>query len=337
VYEAEVLPGLEPFAIEELQACSAVSVILGSETGRLCFQASSTSTLSELRRISSIYEVLEFPVPRPKALLGHQYFTSINKVIASILRGSRGAFFTLSLDAAGSDSSVMQRLIQELAAQNGLSVSPDKGDLHLRIRPDRKKTGWQVLVRLTPRPLSTRAWRVANFPGALNAPVASVMASLAGVAASNVVVNLCSGSGTLMIEAAELGNPAAIFGIDNDATVLALARENLTAAHVGRNVRQVHADATALPLATASVDTLLADLPFGQHVGSHQDNMTLYPALLAEAARVARPSALFALLTHEKRLIEHTLRTQKAWITIKTVEINLNGLHPRLLLLRRHD
>ena len=34
--------------------------------------------------------------------------------------------------------------------------------------------GWEVLVRLTPRPLTARPWRVCNWPGALNAVVAGI-------------------------------------------------------------------------------------------------------------------------------------------------------------------
>ena len=43
-----------------------------------------------------------------------------------------------------------------------------------------------------------------------------------------------------------------------------------------------------LPLADASVDKVLTDLPFGKQFGSLEDNRWLYPRVLMELARVLR-------------------------------------------------
>ena len=57
----------------------------------------------------------------------------------------------------------------------------------------------------------------------------------------------------------------------------------------------IHASATCwrmaykAPLASRSADRLYADMPFGHHIGSHENNERLYPAILREAARLARP------------------------------------------------
>jgi tRNA G10 N-methylase Trm11 len=97
----------------------------------------------------------------------------------------------------------------------------------------------------------------------------------------------------------------------------------------------LRADATTLPLPATSIDTLCADLPFGQLSGSHVNNTRLYPAVLAEAARVARPDARFVVITHEIRLMEKLLQESLTWKTEQSLKITLNGLHPRIYLLRR--
>jgi 23S rRNA G2445 N2-methylase RlmL len=71
-------------------------------------------------------------------------------------------FATLELAAAGAESAVMQRIATTLAERLKLRVVPSEGDLQVRVRPS--QTGWDVLLRLTPRPLGTRAWRVCTLP-----------------------------------------------------------------------------------------------------------------------------------------------------------------------------
>ena len=80
-------------------------------------------------------------------------------------------------DAAGATSSGFRRLAEALAASTGLRHDQDDGDLVLRFRRAvGRADGWDVLVRLSTRPLSDRPWRVRNLPGAANATIAAAMA-----------------------------------------------------------------------------------------------------------------------------------------------------------------
>lgn len=336
-YEAEVLPGLEPFAAEELRATfGRAGRILKSGNGRIPFELDGTIdtvAANALRTVNAIYRVLTFATPRPKGLLGHQAFTTMSSAAKAITEGNQ-PYRTLSLDAAGADSAVMQRIKNEFAAALRLTPAEDKGDLHIRIRPTPDKSGWQVLLRLTPRPLVTRAWRQHNFQGALNAAVASVMASLTTPKPSDRIINVMCGTGTLLVERAALGPYAQMVGLDNDPVVLNMARDHLKLSETDR-ATLVCADSRELPYPAGTFDVLLADLPFGQLVGSHRENVMLYPAVLAEAGRAATRSARFALITHEKRLIGEVMRAQSIWSVVRTVSINLNGLHPEILQLEK--
>lgn len=55
-----------------------------------------------------------------------------------------------------------------------------------------------------------------------------------------------------------------------------------------------------LPLADASVDKVLTDLPFGKQFGSLEDNRWLYPRVLMELARVLRVGGRAVLLTNQQ-------------------------------------
>jgi 23S rRNA G2445 N2-methylase RlmL len=230
----------------------------------------------------------------------------------------------------------MRRLSDEIAERTGLKQAANEGDLQIALRrPVEGGEGWECLVRLSPRPLATRAWRVCNFHGALNAAVANAMVRLTQPRARDVFLNIACGSGTLLIERLAAGSVQRVIGCDLDPEVLECARANAAAAGAGETVELYGWDARALPLPDRGVDTLCADLPFGNLVGSHRDNLSLYPAILAEAARVARPGALFVVISHEVRLMEELLSQSTGWQAEQTIRVTLGGLNPRIFVLRR--
>jgi SAM-dependent methyltransferase len=278
-------------------------------------------TLLGPRRVVAVHAVIANALPRPNALLDDGRFRQIAAAIGHIrsLHPAR-AFRTFRLSAAGADSSVFGRFRDRLAASAGLAETEEAGELLLRFRrgPDGQ---FELLARISPRPLTARAWRVCNLPGALNASVAAVMASLAEPSAQDVYLNLGCGSGTLLVERAALGPSRRLIGCDTDPGALACAAQNLEAAGLA-DVELQAWDATAVPLADASVDALTIDLPFGQLVGSHTENAALYPRLLAEAARIARPGARFVGITHQSRLFERSVESSR-WENVERYQPRL--------------
>lgn len=336
--EVVVAEGLERFARAELRRLGpAAQLAPQSPPGAIAVRyTGELRRLLELRAATSAYLVQSFAVPRPKALLGDEHFRAALELAQAAIRlHPPGSFQTLFLSAAGADTAVLSRLKAELAARLGLSVGAEDGDLLLRLRRGADGASWELLARLSPRPLATRAWRVCNREGALNGPTAHAMARLTEPAASDVYLNLGCGSGTLLVERLLLGPARRALGCDSSAEALDCARANLAAAGMTARCELADWDARALPLPDASVDALTADLPFGHLVGSHDENLALYPALLAEAARVARPGARCALLSHEVRLMERLLAASEAWALAESTRIDLGGLHPRIYLLTR--
>ena len=85
----------------------------------------------------------------------------------------------------------------------------------------------------------------------------------------------------------------------------------------------------------ASFDALAAVLPYGFRIGTHDDNVAGYGAVLRESARVAKPDARFALLTQELTLIESAISQQDAWSLRSSRRIWQGGHRPELCLLTR--
>lgn len=334
LYEADVLEGLEPFAEDELHDLAGVADMRVAAGALLFRYGGAPSALLDLRSVVAVFRVLHFDVPRPKALLGHQHFEAIVAAIGHAQSlWPRHAFRTLRLSAAGADTAVLRRLKDELAARTDLQPA-DEGDMLLRLR--RAHDGWQVLVRLSPRPLATRPWRVEHLPGALNATVAHAMMRLTRPRPHDRVLNVACGSATLLIERLALGPARMAIGCDTDEQALAMARANLRASGYERAVRLEQWDATQLPLADGSMDVICADLPFGQLVGSHRVNEALYPALFAEATRVAATQARMVLISHEIRLLERVAGQWGAqWQLRDVLRVRVGGMTPRIYLLQR--
>jgi 23S rRNA G2445 N2-methylase RlmL len=307
------------------------------ERGALPFSyAGQWAQLQRLNTVLAVFLVQRFGVPRPRALLGEEHLRMVQAQTERVRsRFPAGTFQNFYLSAAGSDSAVMQRLKEELARRTNLQPGAEEGDLLLRLRPAADGSGWELLLRTTPRPLATRAWRVCNMEGALNASVAHAMALLTRPQPNDIYLNLGCGSGTLLIERLAAGPARRAIGCDTSQAALACAEENVAAAGLAGKAELQPWDMGALPLPDGSVDALTVDLPFGNLVGSHHQNMALYPRMLAEAGRVARPDARFVIITHEMRLMEQLLPQFPMWQLETTLPINLSGLHPRIFLLRR--
>lgn len=339
--EAEVAEGLEAIARDEIGRRLGERVKLRPPDDRpgvirFDYIGRDLREVRGLRTAQSVYLAQRFAIPRPKALLGDEHFRTLLRMIETVRKlWQPGTFQTLHLNAAGSDSSVMQRIKNELSAKTGLATVPEEGDLLIRLRHPPNDEGWEALVRISPRPLATRAWRVCNRQGALNATVAHAMALLTQPKPDDVYLNLMCGSGTLLIERLAAETVKQAIGYDHDETALDCARENVEASGYGEYIMLQRGDVRQLPVPNASIDALVADLPFGHLSGSHEGNVELYPQILSEAARVAKAGARFVLITHEVRLMESLLAESQMWTAEQVIRVALGGLYPRIFVLRR--
>lgn len=339
--EAEIVTGLKPFAAAEIKR------VLGAaarprdkrRAEELPFEYSGDlQDLSRLRTAAAVYLLEHYAVPRPKALLGHQHFTRLIAQINTVRSlHPPDAIRSFRISAAGSTSSVFLRLRDEIKAATGLVYDENEADLLLRVRTaDVFRDGWEVLARLTPRPLSARDWRVCDMEGALNATIAAAMIALTGPRPDDRVLNAMCGSGTLLVERMLAGPVDVIGGCDTDPVALRCATANLTASGHVHEVDLFDLDAAKLDLPDACLDMLCADLPWGQLVGSHEANRTLYPRVLGEAARVVAPGGRAVFITHEIRLMESVLaELADRWTVTEELRVFQGGLHPRIYLLHR--
>lgn len=317
-----------------LEHLDGLSPFVGAETGAVA--VSETEAAIEVddlrdavgwRTVVAAYESLVFNVARPRTLISPEHVGRI----ASRVKALPSRFASFRLSAAGSESEELMRWRDAIADATGLDDDPDDGELLIRLRRA-QPTGWEVLLRLTPRPLATRAWRTQRFAGGLNATIAAAIIRATNPSPDDRFLDMMCGSGTLLIE--RLAFPSAqLVGYDIDADAIAITKTHLRNAAVrGARVELVNADVRN---ATGEFDTLVVNPPWGTSVGSHEENPSLYADLLTTAARIGAPSATLCVLTHEIRVFEAVLAAQTNWRVTDEHRFFQKGHWPRLYVLHR--
>ena len=324
-YELEVLGGLEQVAATELEAVPLARDIRGLRF----WYPGDPERLNRMRSAVAVYRVRTWDVPRPRGLLGHQQLGELTEFLREVI--AVGGHRSFRISAAGKESAVMQRLAEELQTALELPYEPEDGELLLRLRPAPNEQGWEVLARITPRPLSARLWRECNMGGGLNATIAYAANKLAGQRDEDRIFNPMCGSGTLMIERALMGPYAAMVGVDISAEAVACTQTNLRAA--GRQIEVAQIDALHTGLPARSFDLVLADLPWGDAIGSHRGNAALYPEFLKEMGRLTSKRGRVCVITHEIKLFERVLEGQQDWHAKELFQVYSGGHHPKAYLL----
>ena len=335
------LPGLEDVVRDELDRALGsprVVTVPGRDDAVQATVVGSLRPLLRLRTVVAPFLSLRFDVPRPRALLDGAHFPRLIEAVrlaATVDPGARSRSFRF--DAAGRDTQVFQHLAEQLGAATGMRHDPEEGTTLLRVRRPPGLDAWDVLVRLGARPLSARPWRRMGYVAAANATVAAAMVRLTRPRPEDAVVNLMCGSGTLLIERL-LAAPARLaVGVDLAGDAIEAAAVNVAEAGLKGQVQLVESDiADAGWARRGPFDVLLADPPWGDKIGRHEDSEELHDLLLRRGYEVAAPRARFAVLTHEIRIMARCLERAKGhWRLESEQKVFNKGHHPRIYVLRR--
>ena len=290
----------------------------------------------ELLRLAAAQSLLvrrDFAVQRPRTLLSPEHMTALVELVRrarGLGREPRGFRF----DAAGAGSPTMKRIAAALEERLGMPWDPEGGDCLITFRPGRR--GWEVLCRAGNRPLAFRDWRRVDLPGSLNAAIAACMVELTRPRRQQRYLNLMCGGGTLLVERLLRRGAATAVGLDDSPEALAASRVNLAAAGLAERVRLVRGDARVTGFPGGAFDAVTADLPWGGLQGSRESNRSLYPAVLAEAARLCRGGGITVLLTQDSAAMRATLAENRpAWEVLDERRIVQRGYRPLCLTLQR--
>jgi 23S rRNA G2445 N2-methylase RlmL len=222
-----------------------------------------------------------------------------------------------------STAEIKHEIAAGVEAGHGWTYCRDDAAADLTIRLFIEHDVALVGVRLGKTALSKRPYKQAHLPGSLKPPVAAALVMLVDVAPGLRLLDPCCGAGTILVEAALMG--ATAMGGDSDPSAVAAARANVEAAGISAEIQQW--DAQALPIANASIDRIVSNLPWGRQVAVDAALATFYHRVCSEMRRVLAPGARLTLLTSTPHLLD-----LRDWRCEKEIQISLFGQTPTIIV-----
>ncbi|MDO4492277.1 MAG: hypothetical protein Q4C53_00155 [Clostridia bacterium] len=146
------------------------------------------------------------------------------------------------------------------------------------------------------------------------------------------VLDPFAGSGTFLFERETIGSCASLTGVDIKQETVRIAMDN---ARAGRSAARFIAKDCLRFIPREPADELYANLPFGNRVGTHESNETLYRAFVKRLPELLRPSGFALLYTMEFRLLERCIRQNPALVVRARTTTEAGGLLPHAILVER--
>ena len=165
-----------------------------------------------------------------------------------------------------------------------------------------------LMLRLSDERLKYRSRRPPELRAALRPTIAAAMVELAGVRDGHTVLDPMCGTGTLLLECSARFPKSNVFGSDESADAVSIAKRRLgEKASMRRPEKASIRQCTVadLPYDPGTFDRVMANLPWGKQVpvraGVYEAGLVRMMELVVDGGRVV-------LLTPRRDLIEPTLR-----------------------------
>jgi len=300
------ITGLRPIVTAEVSQYPDFRVIREEDEGIYLAFPKELKDVSKLRSVSRAYIVSRDSKYNPAFIAKHKSY--LGDILTLILAGNQKAFATFKLVCAGSDSPTVRSIVEYI--QNTFKIKEaEEADLKVHII----KIGdtWEIGAQITPRPLSSRSYRVRNMGGAMDATIAYAVNSLASPKNADSYLNVFSGSATLLIEAAQCyPNLKKLIGFDNNKDTISLAIQNARKGEVMRRMRLTVKDIFDTP-ELGMFDIITSDLPFGMTISKNEDLGALYQCFIEYCQRSLNEKGTLVVYTSEHKLLKDLLVKSK--------------------------
>ncbi len=215
----------------------------------------------------------------------------------------------------------------------------DLEDYDVEVRVDVHDDRCLVSVQHTREALSRRQLEGYQPRAALKANVAYALLRLARLdPPPGVLLDPFCGSGTILLEAADLWPDTRGYGNDWDEEAVAGARENVERAGLADRITVREGDVWHLAerFEDVTVDLVVTNPPFGVRMASSMDFLPFYRRVLEQLYEVLRSGGKVVMLVLREGPFNTAIR-ETDHFTIRHVRvIEIGGLYPHVFVLERH-
>lgn len=309
------ISGLKSIISEELKRKFFNIVFEEKDCVFVDFSADALLRSKELRSVSRAYLVLRDSKYNPLYIANHK--SILGDIIDIIVDKNRNDFNSFKISCAGSDSPEIKS-ISKYIKETYFFKEKDEADLKIHLIKDGDV--WEIGAQITPRPLSTRSYRVMNMGGAIDATVAYAMNSLCDLEKKKSYLNVFSGSGTLLIEAGlSYGNLEKIVGFDRNKKNLSLSVKNIKKSGLIKKIEIKEGDIADNPN-WGKFDVITSDLPFGMLISKNEDLYHLYESYVKYCEVYLNQDGYMVAYTSRFDIFESVLVKSKFKV-IKSIDI----------------
>lgn len=338
LFAAQVLPGLEQVAWKEIQGrLGSASLVTDAQELVLFRWAGSPLALLELRTTEDVFAVVDYAdklgttyrdlracvaklrtcrawdniAELHRQTRPHKVRRTTFRVVAQ-MRGRHGF---RRVDA--------QRAVEGVVAVRFPRWKWVSDEAYLEVWVHLQPGFVMTSVRLSDRTMRHRRYKVAHLPASLRPTLAAAMIFLSQPQPNDRFCDPMCGAGTILIERAMVGRYAGLWGGDRDMAAIATAKVNIGPRH---QPLVLHCwDTGRLPLADASLDRLVTNLPFGKQMGTPKKNQRLYQRFFREMRRVLQGGGKAVLLTSQHDLVRQGLAIHPELHQVREVPVKVLG------------
>lgn len=252
----------------------------------------------------------------------------------------RAARFRVTCKRSGDhpfSSMEVQRVIGAALVED-YGVGVDLKDYDVNVRVDVHDRHCLVGLQLTRTALSKRFKRPFQPRASLNPTVAYALLHLAQLeGGEGAVLDPFCGSGTVLMEAAQLYPHLEICGSDWIESVVEGARRNADLAGVSGRIDLACVDARALSAhyAAGRFGAIVSNPPYGVRLGQRTNFYWLYRRFLEQALKVLAPGGRVVVLVWKRRIFDRVLGGLKAFRTVRKLAVETGQIWPRIFVLER--
>jgi putative N6-adenine-specific DNA methylase/tRNA (guanine6-N2)-methyltransferase len=291
-------------------------------------------------RMRSVHHILEplwtFSLPAAEML------EALGEIVAGLeipaMEGAESFRVTTMRRGTHPFTSIDVQRVAGAALQSRYGTPVDLDGYAVEVRVDLLNQRCLVSLQHTRVPLSMRRPRDYDSPAALKPNIAYAMLRLALPGGDRpAILDPFCGSGTILIEAAEIWPEASLAGSDYSPAAVDGARRNLAAVGLEDRVAIVRADARHLAehFPAGHFDAIVTNPPYGLRVGRGLNFGRFYAAFLDQAATVLKPGGRVAILVLKRGPFRKALRQNRAFTRLHTREVQIGGVSPGLFILER--
>jgi tRNA (guanine6-N2)-methyltransferase len=196
-----------------------------------------------------------------------------------------------------------------------------------------------VGIQLTQKVLSKRYWRVFQPRAAIKSNVAYAMLRFARLdQGQGALLDPFCGSGTMLIEAAQIYPDLELFGSDMHGATMVGAQINAKALGLGQRIHFQQADARRLrPVyPEAYFNAVVTNPPFGVRMGQQVNFFHLYRLFIEQVWSLLQPGGLLVMLVSKRGVFNKVLEQNKRLYLSQHVRVvETGGVYPAIFVLQR--